>query len=117
MALIINLNSEIEPGKGKAKHKKPNEDNFKDVPSGGCEVRLNNVNDQMHLKVDNAEKPPYCNLKLGAKNNEGCTFNLDIKYEGNGSDKVWRIKLTSLQLSPGNADPTVNVTMGEDKSS
>jgi len=117
MALIINLNSEIEPGKGKAKHKKPREDNFKDVPPGGCEVRLENVDDQLQLKVDNAEKPPYCNLKLCSKNNDGCTFNLDITYEDKGADKVWRIRLSSIQPFSDNADPTVNVTMGEDKSS
>lgn len=114
MALIINLNSEIEANKGKARHKKPNDENFNDVPSGGCKVNLN-VNDQLQLKVDNAANFPYCNLKLGTKNTERGTFNLDVKYEDNGIDKVWGIKLTALKPTPINADPTVNVTMGDDK--
>lgn len=116
MGLIINLKSEIEANKGKAKHKKPNDENFQDVPPKGCEVRLDNVNDRLQLKVDNAANPPYCNLKLTTQNLDKCTFNLDIKYEDNGADKLWGIKLSALHLPPGNADPTVNVTMGEDKS-
>lgn len=116
MALKIKLKSEIESDKGKAQYKMPNDDNFKDIPPG-CEVSLN-VGEEMHLKVDKPVNPSCCNLNLGAKNNEGCAFNLGIKYEVSSSDKLWKIKHMPLQPPPpGSADPTVNVTMGEDKSS
>jgi hypothetical protein len=117
MALKIKLKSKIKPdkGKGKAKYKKPNDGKFKDIPPGGCEVSLNE-NEEIHLKVDKPVKPPCCNLNLGSKNNEEYAFNLGIEYEVSGSDKLWKIKHMPLQHSPGSADPTVNVTMGEDKS-